>query len=69
MNRVEHEEHEHTAGDSSVNYAPGATSGANNNAAKPGAASQGSTTPANSAFRRTRGPRKIDSKVWMQSAT
>ena len=67
MNRVEHD-HNAIAGDSSVNYAPGATSGANNTA-KAGSAFQGSTTPANSAPRRFRGPRKIDSKVWMQSAT
>jgi DUF1680 family protein len=68
MNRVEHERSA-LAGDSSVNYAPGATNGTNNNTATAGAAFQGSTTPANSTPRRSRYPRKIDSKVWMQSAT
>jgi uncharacterized protein len=69
MNRVEHD-HSAVAGDSSVNYAPGATNATNNNnTAQAGAGFQGSTTPANSSPRRGRGPRKIDSKVWMQSAT
>ncbi len=71
MNRVVHD-HPEVAGDSSVNYAPGATNGTNNNTAKAGATFQGSTTPANSTPstpRRGRYPRKIDSKVWMQSAT
>lgn len=68
MNRVEHD-HPAVAGDSSVNYAPGATNGTNNNTAKAAATFQGSNTPANSSVRRFRGPRRIDSKVWMQSAT
>jgi hypothetical protein len=67
MNRVEHDRPA-VAGDSSVNYAPGATSGTNNNATKAAATFQGSTTPANSTPRRGRYPRRIDSKVWMQSA-
>jgi hypothetical protein len=67
MNRVDHD-HSAVAGDSSVNYAPGATGGSNNNAAAAGTF-QGSNTPANSSLRRIRGPRKVDSKVWMQSAT
>jgi hypothetical protein len=67
MNRVEHD-HTAAAGDASVNYAPGATGG-NNNAAAAVGAFQGSNVPANSSPRRARGPRKIDSKVWMQAAT
>lgn len=66
MNRVDHD-HPAVTGDSSVNYAPGATSGANNTA-KAGTF-QGSTTPPSPTVRRGRYPRKIDSKVWMQSAT
>ncbi len=66
MNRVEHDQSA-AAGDTSVNYAPGATGG-NNSTAKAGTF-QGSTTPANAPLRRTRAPRKVDSKVWMQSAT
>lgn len=68
MNRADHD-HSAAAGDPSVNYAPGATGGSNNGAAQAGAGFQGATTPANSSLRRTRGPRKVDSKVWMQSAT
>lgn len=68
MNRVQHDRPA-VAGDASVNYAPGATSAASNSHAKAGAAFQGSTTLANSSLRRGRYPRKIDSKVWMQSAT
>jgi DUF1680 family protein len=68
MNRVDHD-HSAVAGDSSVNYAPGATGGSNNNAAAAAGTFQGSNTPANSSLRRIRGPRKVDSKVWMQSAT
>ncbi|HZZ38293.1 MAG TPA: Tat pathway signal protein, partial [Acidobacteriaceae bacterium] len=66
MNRVEHE-NPAVAGDSSVNYAPGATGGTTNNAPKAGAAAPGSTTP-QTPLRRARGPRKIDSQVWMKSS-
>jgi hypothetical protein len=66
MNRVEHE-NPAVAGDSSVNYAPGATSGTTNNAPKAGATAPGSTTP-QTPLRRARGPRKIDSQVWMKSS-
>jgi hypothetical protein len=69
MNRVE-PDHPVVAGDSSVNYAPGATGGSNNTGnANASAGFQGSTTPANAPQRRARGPRKVDSKVWMQSVT
>jgi hypothetical protein len=68
MNRAEHD-HSAAAGDPSVNYAPGATGGSNNTAPQAGAGFQGATTPANSSLRRIRAPRKVDSKVWMQSAT
>jgi DUF1680 family protein len=66
MNRVE-QGHPQIAGDGSVNYAPGATTGNNAAAANPGAGFQGAATPANSAATRRRYQRKIESKVWMQS--
>jgi uncharacterized protein len=63
MNRVQHELPQ-TAGDSSVNYAPGT---ANNNTKNSGAASQGAAAPPNSEVRRRRFNRPIESKVWMQA--
>ena len=66
MNRVEHDPTA-VAGDSSVNYAPGATSGTTNNTPKTGAAAPGPTTP-QTPLRRARGPRRIDSQVWMKSS-
>ncbi len=67
MNRVA-QEHPETAGDGTVNYAPGAR--ANSNNSKPpgnaSAAFQGATTPSTPAVRRHY-QRKIESKVWMQS--
>ena len=63
MNRVEHEAPE-AAGDNSVNYAPGT---ANNNSHNSNAASQGAAAPLNSAGRRGRFNRRIESKVWMQA--
>jgi DUF1680 family protein len=63
MNRVQHE-HSAVGGDSSINYAPGATSGSNNHV---GSTSQGSTTPPSPAIRRAHFPRPVDSEVWMKS--
>jgi DUF1680 family protein len=73
MNRIAHDRPEIAGGDASVNYAPGATTAAavNNKpaTANNAAAFQGSTAPGTPAPapRRARGPRKVDSKVWMQS--
>jgi DUF1680 family protein len=68
MNRVA-QEHSETAGDGSVDYAPGATnnnSNKNKSAGNAGSSFQGATTPPNSAGQRLY-PRKIVSKVWMPS--
>jgi hypothetical protein len=63
MNRLA-QEHPETAGDGTVNYAPGATT---NNASKPAAAAfPGSATPTASSPHH-RYQRKVESKVWMQS--
>lgn len=68
MNRVA-QEHPEIASEGSVDYAPGATNN-NSNKNKPagnaGSSFQGATTPPNSASQHHY-PRKVVSKVWMQS--
>ena len=63
MNRVAQERPE-VAGDSSINYAPGATTSNSNTTAQGNAAKPGQGTPATP---NRRNQRKIESKVWMKS--
>jgi DUF1680 family protein len=66
MNRVTQNRPE-VAGDSSVNYAPGATTNKKNKPAVGNAAAfQGASIPSNSEPRH-RGERKVESKVWVKS--
>jgi DUF1680 family protein len=71
MNRTPHDRPEVGGGEDNVNYAPGATTSANSSkSAATANAFLGSSVPGTApapAPRRNRGPRKIDSKVWMRA--